>query len=267
VFVYGTEDRVRRLDFECAPWSSPDTYPGVIVEADQEAALLASGLTVLRPLQYMVAMLRQEIRRRAPLLVHVCVLNYLRFRLARELVDAASAVAPFWKVTAALRELVRDRVSCRDLNAILEHVVDFSFASHATNRWCIGDGRVAARNTTTLSDDLVSFLRTALAPQIAWAASRRTGTVVAYLLDESRLTTHAAADEAQVISTMNALIRAVEEKLDRGGEGAASCLVVSDDTAKRIRRTFRLRFPRLAVLSYADLPSDVNINLEDRIDW
>jgi hypothetical protein len=270
VYVNDTPDRLRLMNLEGSRCLAPNLgAPGAVVDAASDETLTAIGLTVLRPLVYMAAAVREEIERHAALLVHQVALEMYRAAtgaLFPALADAARDAVPIWRLTAAVRELARDRVPLRSFPVLLERVVDFPFNAHAPNRYSIGDDRISSDVMVTPADDLVAFLRTGLAREIAWAVSQQTGTVVAFLADERKLAPLHQPDGTSVEETIGGLVRSVEEEMaSRSATAPVRSLLARPETARRIRPHLRFRFPRLAVLSHADLPSDVNVQPVARV--
>ena len=270
VHVNDTVDCLRLMNVVSTAWPSPDRRrSGALVSPDQEEMLTAAGRTVLNPLQYIAGAVQEDLRRNASLLVHETSLTVLRTKLAAAfpaLVDAASAAVPFWQLTAALRELARDRVPVRGLTRVMERVVDFPFSAFALNRYIIGEERIYSTGNGLETADLVSFLRAGLAREIAWASSRRTSTLVVYLADERELAPLHESGQASFEETVDRFVRAFEEESRHLPPTAhIRCLLAAPESARRLRPILRLRLPQVVVLSCADLPADVNVQPVARI--
>jgi type III secretory pathway component EscV len=99
---------------------------------------------------------------------------------------------------------------------------------------------------------------------IAGRHTRATGTVVAYLLDhriEATLRRGGPAPKEE--RALAAAIRAQIERLD--DSIAVPSVVTTPDVRLALLRTVADEFPRLAVLSYDELPSSVDIQPVGRI--
>lgn len=270
VHVNDTPERLKLLNVEALDWPGPNLrFPAAVVAPDKEEMLTAAGLSVLRPLPYLVAAVREELQRHAALLVHQEALAMSRTVMLKgfpALTEAALAAVPFWQLTAALRELARDGVPLRSLPVILERVVDLPFSAEAKNRYSIGDDRISSDESGGHAGHLASFLRAGLAREIAWTVSRQTATVVVYLSDERKLAPLHEGRGTQFEETMDQFVRALEAEMAFLPPTAqVPALLTLPETAKLIRPSLRVRFPKLAVLSHSDLPADVNVQPVARI--
>jgi type III secretory pathway component EscV len=268
--VNDTPERLKLMNVEASNWRAPDVrYAGAVIARDHEELLTAAGLNVLLPLPYIVAAVREEVRRHAALLVNQEALAMLLAALRASfpvLTEAALSAVPLWQLTSALRELASDRVPLRSLPVILERVVDFPFSEHAENRYSVDEGRIVPEVEGSHADRLVSFLRAGLAREIAWVTSRQTTTVMVYLLDERDLSPLHDSEGTQFEEAIDEFIRALENEIAFLPPTAqAPSLLASTKTARLVRPVLRVRFPWMAVLSYADLPPDVNVQPVARI--
>jgi FHIPEP family protein len=253
IFVNGTVDELRdSLGVTARPARNPATgLQASFADAGTRPGLEASGYTCWEATEYFVLVLADAIRRNARCFVQRESVEAQLERLAAAfptLVRTARRRVELSELTAALRSLVADQISIRDLGPVLERVVDVAYDE-------------------TFTDDLVAFLRTGLRRQITDKRARSTGTVVVYLLDdtiEQTLRT-AAGTQAPEIEQVVGALRAELEFLPPMAQSPH--VLAWDDVCTPLRAALAAPFPRLYVLGYADLSPEVNIQPVARLSF
>jgi type III secretory pathway component EscV len=226
------------------------------VAHEDRAMVEAQGWTTWSPVGHMALAVAADLRRHARCLVELQQVRQLMDRLdevAPVVVRAARARLSELAVARVLRGLVAEQESCRNLPTILERLMH---ADEAT----LGD-RAA----------LDAWVRGALRRAITGRQTRANGSVAAYLVDqriEALLRGGRATpkDEAAIAA---AIRREVEKLPD---EVALPSVLTTADVRLALVDAVADEFPRLAVLSYDDLPPSVEvlpvarIKLDDAMD-
>jgi FHIPEP family len=224
--------------------------PNTRIDLDDRDLAGAAGLTTWTPLGYVILAVAADLRRHARCLVDVAVARDLVGRLeyqAPALVREAHRRIPAPRLARVLRGLLAEQESCRNLPAILERLLDAESPQLASDR------------------ALNSWVRAALGPAIVTRQARGTGTVVVYLLDRS-IEALLDGDGPPAEPAVGEVLAAIRQEIDLlpPNVGLPS-LLTTDAVRLRLRELVSGEFPRLAVLSYEDLPPTVNVQPVARI--
>jgi flagellar biosynthesis protein FlhA len=265
ILVNDTTERLALMNVEGRPTVNPGTYqPAAIVAREHRESLEDAGLTVWDPFGYFILALATAIRRNAYTLMTMTAADAMTEQLSKlfpAITDAARLCGIPALLAPTLRELLRDRVSIRNLRRILELLVREETAPE----------QAAPEETGTA--DRVGLVRSGLADQIAHTLARQADTLVAYLLDpqiddaiagRSRGTAAGWSDE----TVTERLCDAVHAELIQLPRTASTPVVL---TSGRLRSSVRARlrheFPELAVVSYDEIPDRFNVQPVARISW
>ncbi|MFL6013130.1 MAG: FHIPEP family type III secretion protein [Gaiellaceae bacterium] len=257
IMVNDTAERMSDVHGVAAePTVNPATdQPCSLASAQHAAALEELGLTTWDPFGYLILSLAAALRRSAHTLMTRDVASAMVGELRYAFPFLADATAEYVRpdvLARALRELLLERVSIRNLRRILELLI-----RHETEQRDDGAGSVA-------------FVRAGLAEQVAHAVARGTATVVAYLLDEpfesAFLEQADAATSTGPDSLAEQLRSAVRIELrELPATAAVPALLTADAVRRPIADVLRHEFPQLRVLGYRDLPFDRNVQPIARI--
>jgi FHIPEP family len=260
ILVNDTTERLALMNVEGRPTVNPGTYqPAAIVAREHREFLEAAGLTVWDPFGYFILALASAIRRNAHALMTMTAADAMTEQLSRAfpaITDAASLFGIPGFLAPTLRELLRDRVSIRNLRRILELLVR---------------GVTAPGETGTA--DPVSLVRSGLADQITHTLARQADTLVVYLLDPQ--IDDAIAGRGRGIAAgwsdetvTERLCDAVYAELTQLPRTASTPVVLTGAQLRSsIRARLRHEFPDLAVVSYDEIPDSFNIQPLARISW
>lgn len=216
------------------------------VPLSQRERLASAQVPVLTPGDLLCEHLAAVIRRRAPALLGV--------QEAQELIDALEPQAPalvkeaLLKVPLALlaevlRKLLEEEVSIRDLRAILEALVSPS----------------AAGDATALAERCRQRLHRYLSHKYAAG-----GSLFAYLVDPAiEETLRQAGPQAAVEPDQVARILSGVRKV--ASAGGRTVLLASPDVRRLLRRLCESAFPEVAVLTFGELDSDLQIRPLGRV--
>jgi hypothetical protein len=256
------------------PAVNPGTgLPAALVDRREQERLNDLGYTTWDAAEYVVLVLANALRQNAKCFIHQAQIEAQLETLETThpaLVRAARATLPTWELTAAMRALVAEQVSLRDLRLVLERVVDLAYDAVDGARGEILDDGLSV---TVVPDDrprerLLTFLRAGLRRQIMYKRTRGTSTLVVYLLDEdieNRLRQGGGENGPQPIWALaetdaRLILRAVAEELAMlPATVAPPCILAWDDIRSRLQETVRPIFPRLFVLGYQDVTAEVNV--------
>ncbi len=214
------------------------------IAGDDATAAGEAGLTTWTAAEYVYLALAEDLGRYARCLVDTEATERLLEWLAPALVRQKDARISTAHLTGVIRVLVAERESARDLAAIVERLLDADEAAAA---------------------EVGEWVRAGLAPAIATRRAQGTGTVVAYLFDQ-RAEELLVADGRPTDAAVDEVLRAIRGELALLPPTVGlPCLLTTAEVRPRLRDAVRDEFPRLAVLSYDDLPSTVNVQPIARI--
>lgn len=209
----------------------------------------AAGWTTWSQVGHVVLALAADLRRHARCLVDARQVAQLMDRLeevAPAVVRAARARLPEAAVARALRGLVAEQESCRNLPTILERLMHADQAKLSSEA------------------ELDAWVRGALRRAITGRQTRANGTLVAYMLDQ-RIEALLRTDRLMA-GEQTAIARAIRREVEALPDDVAlPSVLTTADVRLRLVRAVSDEFPRLAVLSYEDLPTSVDVQPVARI--
>jgi hypothetical protein len=259
VLVNDTVDRLKLMNIEGRPTVNPATgREAAIVANDHQDLLEAAGLTVWDPFAYFILVLAAAIRRNVFTLMTAASARAMMDQLGRAfpaIKDAVSEYGMHDVLTATLRELLRERVSIRNLRRIAELLV-----------------RAESAPGETGSTDYVRVVRSGLGDQITHALAKQTSTLVVYLLDpeiEKAVAGHARGTAAGSPDALTErLCDAVYSEMGHLPRTATiPAILTSGELRGAVRARLRYEFPELAVVSYDEIPDRFNLQPVARISW
>ncbi|MFE1308064.1 FHIPEP family type III secretion protein [Streptomyces sp. NPDC058755] len=257
VLVNDTVERLRLLEVVGEAALNPATgQPAAVVAAEHRPELEAAGLTTWSPAGYLILDFAAFLRR----WTFAVVCRRQVGGALRELSGAFPELTGLLgeqpvtdRLTGLLRDLVRERVSVRDLHRI---------------------GHLVLRRPDLDGDDLLAYVRVGLADQIAFTAARSTQTLVVYLLApeiEETVAEYADAVESDPAARTDLtarLVRAVGAELAHlPATAQMPSLLVFEPSRKLIATLLRGSYPSISVLSHDELPPHFNVQPVARIDW
>jgi type III secretory pathway component EscV len=264
ILVNDTAERLRLMNIAGTPTTNPATMqPGSLVERANKDMLEAAGLTTWDQMGYLILCCAAVLRRSGHVLVDRELADAMLKQLGRdfpELERLTRAYVALDALTVVLRALVAEELSIRNLRRILERLIEYEV--------CIDADRPGER---------VEFVRASLRNAIAHKYARGTKTLVVYLLDpemEQALANYPTPEptrrppEGLGNALYVRLAGAVRNELRRLPPTAQLPVILTKDSLRAaVRATLAQEFPRLAVVSYADISPDQNIQPVARISW
>jgi len=248
-------------DRQCLPVSNPATdQPGSVIDLSRQKSIEATGLTTWNQMGYFVLCFAEVLRRNSACFVdRRLVRRYLGELNAAfpELIKAVSGSVSDEQITHILRGLTCEGISVRNLRLILELTLHHGQSVHPTDR--------------------LAFIRSGLHRQISATYMRTTSTLVVYLVDAKieklagRRSTGTFLETARVEleKQEDDIIDAVRLEVDALRKIAPTAsvpqLLTTIEARQRLREIISLDFPRIAVLSHAEVPSYTNVQPVARI--
>jgi type III secretory pathway component EscV/tetratricopeptide (TPR) repeat protein len=240
-----------------------------------------AGLTTWGPAGFLVLALSAAIRKSAAAFqtadITQTILESLRPTFP-ELIDTALKRFTVEQLCLALRSLLDEEISIRDMRSILESMlaingtIDVDLSRYIVLTSYVDQLCPVAPGTTYSGlaiSDYSNFVRASLKRYISHKYTRGGNTLAAYLLDtkiERRIgeaATRPLADEEK-----DRLRRAVNEELGNLPPTAQNpVLLTTTDIRRTLRNLLEADFPNLAVVSYQELSPDLNIQSLARISW
>lgn len=176
------------------------------------------------------------------------------------------------RIDGVLRALVSERISIGDLRGILEAMLSITgvvtvelgrfivFTAAADGVCLAADGQ----HVDTLSAaELAEYVRAFRRLHVTYAHARGSATLSVFLLDPAieHLVSHGEADEAK----RREIVGAIGEELDQRSPGSAAHVLTTPEARPHVAALLRTHFPRVPVLSYAELTHDLNIQPIGRV--
>jgi flagellar biosynthesis component FlhA len=279
ILVNDTSDRLQLLGVEATGTLNIATdLPASIVDISNRTMLEESGLTAWDYWEFVILALAEALREHGACFVSSHFTNVQLRKLAR---DAPKLVEIFLSeisvefLTLVLRGLVEERVPIRDLKFILERLLDRGYAGDRMSRYVVLDDRLTSDGelmapSTGDPEWNVDFVRAGLKAQLAHYISRKTGTLVVYLLSEeieNLVTTaiHAGDGGVSEFDTTR-ILGAIHAELSYLPQTASiPHLLTSGAIRRKMGKLVRAEMPRISVLAYAELPRDFNVQPVARI--
>ncbi|MFN8613161.1 MAG: flagellar biosynthesis protein FlhA [Vulcanimicrobiota bacterium] len=222
--------------------------PAVWISSAQREQAEIYGYTVVDPTSVIATHLSELLRKHAPELLGrqevQQLIDHLKERCPKLVDDVIPAKVSMTQLRLVLQNLLRERVSIRDLRTILEHLADHSNGD-GDPAWLTEKVREGlARNILQelLSED--QTLRTlALAPSVESALLQA-------------LPGGAGMDPRRLGLVATRIARAASVM---AGEGLTPVLLCSQKVRPLVRRLTQRPLPSLVVLSYEEIPADVTL--------
>jgi flagellar biosynthesis component FlhA len=278
ILVNDTSDRLKSRGVEAISTLNIATdQPAALVDASHEPMLEEAGLTVWDEWEFVILALAEALRQNAACFVNSQFTSMQLRRLTRDypkVVNLLHQRIPVETLNGILRGLVEERIPVRDQRLIFERLLDTRYASDPLSRYVVLEDRltIGERSTIVVSDTVewnVEFVRTGLKAQLAHEFSRKTGTLVVYLLsdDVERLLMNGTDGEdglAEVDSTR--VLDAIHAELAYLPPTAQRPLLLTCGAARlKLWRLVQTEIPRMTVLAHEELPRDLNVQPIARI--
>jgi len=217
-----------------------------------------AGLTTWNPQGFIVLALSAAIRKNAGSFLTKETVKYNTNTLQTpfpELIKTVLARFDIIDLTRILRDLLDEEISIRNLRAILEALLEINTPTDPN------------QNDYTLPiPETVSLLRISLKRYITNKYVISGNTLVVYLIDH-QIETRINSDDELSEEEHDRLIKAIYDQAGSFVEGKDPIILTTIETRKKLKKLTEKEFPRLIVLCYEELATDLNINPIGRISW
>ena len=217
-----------------------------------------AGLTTWNPQGFIVLALSAAIRKNASSFLTKETVKYNTNTLQTpfpELIKTMLTRFNIIDLTRILRDLLDEEISIRNLRAILEALLEINTPTDPN------------QNDYTLPiPETVSLLRISLKRYITNKYVISGNTLVVYLIDH-QIETRINSDDELSEEEHDRLIKAIYDQAGSFVEGKDPIILTTIETRKKLKKLTEKEFPRLIVLCYEELATDLNINPIGRISW
>jgi type III secretory pathway component EscV len=217
-----------------------------------------AGLTTWNPQGFIVLALSAAIRKNASSFLTKETVKYNTNTLQTPFPQLIKTIITRFDIidlTRILRDLLDEEISIRNLRAILEALLEINTPTDPN------------QNDYNLSiPETVSLLRISLKRYITNKYVISGNTLVVYLIDH-QIETRINSDDELSEEERDQLIRAIYDQAGSFVEGKDPIILTTIETRKKLKKLTEKEFPRLIVLCYEELATDLNINPIGRISW
>ena len=283
--VNETPENLKLLGITGTPAGNPASeLPNSITNLEHKSVLEASGFTTWDQMGYLILSLAAMLRSNGACFVSRAFVEGQLEQLEKAfpaLVVAARSVVSVEELTEVLRNLAAEQISLQNLRLILERLLDFQFRNDSGGPVLLDDAKPAWKVKKTVLEDhvaeLTRFLRQGMKREISGKYSRRTDTIVVYLIDQAiedllsarTLGERAATFDSPSVEEQNVkILDAVRNEIRYLPPTAQiPCILTASDIRGKFRETIALEFPRIPVIGYDEIPPSLNIQPIARIFW
>ena len=196
------------------------------------------------------------------------------------LVETCKAMIPVERLTPAIRRLVDEGISIRNLKSIVERVLDYNhFMIDSPNVALLNDAvpvcRRAAYPEAPDDESIAAFIRMGMSlyiDQRYFKVPSRVRTIQVDPQIESLICKHQYLDdetsgyEQTDRETRERILEVLHSLLDhQRSENIVAVLLCSTNVRSAIRTIVAQEFPRLPVLSYDEIPGNLSLDQTDKI--
>jgi type III secretion protein V len=260
VYVNDTAERIKAFGLDGENSRNPaDQMPGAWIPAAQREAAERAGLKVWEPLEVVALHLSDVMRQ--------CAHEFVGIQEAQACLDFAARAAPklveevIGKVMSihgfaeVLRRLVQEGVSIRDVKSVLDALAEW--------------GRVEKDPAL-----LTEHVRSALRRNLSFRHTAGRDALFVHLLDpeiedvirSAVRQTSSGSFLALDPATAHDILTALRREVSRIPPTGQKPVIITDMELRRfVRKMVELEFPQLSVLSYQELPPELNIQPVARI--
>jgi hypothetical protein len=272
--VNDAPERLQWLDVDGRGALNPATaQQNTVLDVSHKERLEQFGFTTWDAPGFVILALASAVRLRAGFFVDAEKLDAQLDVLEPELPVLVSAVRERFssaELAGVVRTLVMEQVPARDLGQVLERLVDADYMGAPEARYTVLDDPVGAwhANGRPPESARVEFVRSGLRRRISNGNARGTKTLVAYLLDPQIESLFEAGGngfeppEEDVSRVIDAIAREIAELPSPAFLPVVLCAA---HARRALREAIRPTFPRLAVMTYAEVPPEVNVQPVARI--
>lgn len=282
--INDTVERLRLMNIPGTAMSNPVTdMEGSLIDLSHQDVAVGVGLTKWNQLEYLILTFAAILRSNSKCFLHRRAVQDQLERLELifpALITAVNSKVPVVQITRVLRALVAEEISIKNLKLILERLLEYNYTPAGTSRRGTTDiiSTTSEQLDSVHSDDsfeLISFVRSGMKRQIGQKYSRGTSTIVVYLLDqeiEGLLLEHRSLEAGEMWRTelddheRDKILDAIRAELAHLPPTAMRpTILTTDDVHASLREVITSELPHMFVISYSDLPSNMNVQPVARI--
>jgi len=282
--VNDTAERVRLFAIEGGAAINPASgLPGCIIDLRFHDLAEAAGLTTWNQMQHLILCFGASLRENSFCFLHYVIVRDSLKQLEQAypaLVEVAQNNLSIEQITRILRALVTEEISIRNLRLILERLLDYGYAFDDSSRYLILDDRPNSYGEMVMTWrgeilELVSFVRAGMKRQISNKHARSKNTLVVYLLDaqieqilsEGQALQGSEEGAAQLDLTMcEKIIGAIRKEIAYLPPTAwIPAVLISIDVRPLLRQVIAPELPRMPLVAYHELATDLNVQPVARI--
>lgn len=279
-----TMERLRLMNIQGTATSNPATdMEGSLIDSGHQDVVVAVGLTTWNQLEYLILTLAEILRANSKCFLHHQSVQGLLDQLKSiypALINTINLKVSVTQITRVLRALVAEQISIKNLKLILERLLEYNYTlAGASKRGTTDIISTTSEQLGSLhfddSFDLISFIRSGMKRQIGQKYSRGTSTVVVYLLDQEMerfLLEHLSFEAGEMLGTKiddhecDKILDAIRTEIAYLPSTVTKpAILTTVDIRASLREIIAPEFPRMPVISFLDLPSNMNVQPVARI--
>lgn len=280
--VNETSDRLKLLNVKARKARDPESGMefAVVTGAKNAKTCQDAGLTTWDAVQHALLTMAASLRRHAGAMLALDGVQYELDQLQQsspDLIRACRARFSLTTIIGVLRLLLDEEVSVRNLRDVLEAMLNVRSSMEVDFQKYIVLPPYAAAPSPVLGHagsgdgtlaDLTESVRTQLRQQIPHKYTRGSRTLVVYLMDpevENRIAANGTSplSDAELAQLIEAVGREVGDA-DIYRQGAV--ILTPLNVRRALRQMLETAFPQVSVLSFQELPADMNIQPIARIE-
>jgi type III secretion protein V len=261
LYVNESPENIKAFGLEGEPVEKlRDLMPGAFIAAKDKELAVRAGLSPMSYEDFVIHHLSKIITKYAHTFMGIeetsGYLDFVASGMPRLVEEVTPQIVSIHVITEVLRRLVQENISIRDLRTIM----------NALAQWGLVDKDPAM---------LTEYVRTSLARYIAFRYTRGRDTLFVYLLDveiEDVIRTSIRRTQTGSFLSLDPAIAhevldAIRREIGTTPPHAAQQPVLITDMELRrfVRKMTELEFPQLAVISYQELPPELNVQPLARI--
>lgn len=261
-----------------------NTSGASLIDLNLQSFVESAGLTTWDQVGYLILCFSTELRENSR--------NLLHYRIVQSELDKLKQVFPALitgihekvsveQITRVLRILLSEELSILNLPRIFQRLLDYDYIVIDSFKYIVLDDRLPISgppDETRLNDPihLASFVRSGMKRYISHKYTKGQNMLAVYLLDPEiekiLLGRSSLTEEKGKIDldedTCDKILEAVRVEIGRPRpypSTSVPVILTTIDVRPHLRKVIALEFPRLSVLSYQELASDLNIQPIARI--
>ncbi|MBN2155498.1 MAG: FHIPEP family type III secretion protein [Candidatus Lokiarchaeota archaeon] len=260
--VNDTVDRLKLIGVQGRKAFNPANYSeqAIITESESVGFCERAGLVTWNTTQYLFLALSALIRGNACMFLSIETTNILLNKLKQQypfLIKAVEQQYSMAELTCILRSFLEEELSIRNLPALLEKIIELRNIKE-----------FYSSNPNIYISEIVKELRISQQLFISWTYGRGMDrkSLVCYLLNdklEKAINETAVIDENMRLKLLKAFINKIGDPIN----AVKATIITNGDIRHKVRTLIASLLPKLPVIAYEEIGSDMNIQPVDRFDF